>query len=70
MIRVFCMALTNIVAVTTAIFGATYATDKDYGIGFHADVYLWIPLLGNLVAVIVIPYVGDLSDKMEPQASA
>ncbi|BAK35930.1 major facilitator superfamily transporter [Microlunatus phosphovorus NM-1] len=64
MIRVFCMALTNIVAVTTAIFGATYATNKDYGIGFHADVYLWIPLLGNLVAVIVIPVVGNLSDKI------
>lgn len=62
--RVFCMALTNIVAVTTSIFGATYATNKDYGIGFHADVYLWIPLLGNVVACIVIPIVGNLSDKI------
>ena len=63
-LRVFCMALMNIIAVTTAIFGATYATNKAYGIGFHADVYLWIPLLGNLVAVIVIPIVGNLSDKI------
>ncbi|MEI2775966.1 MAG: MFS transporter [Tetrasphaera sp.] len=61
---VFCMALTNIVAVTTAIFGATYATNKDYGVGFHADVYLWIPLAGNLIAVLVIPYVGNLSDRI------
>lgn len=63
-VRVFCMALTNIVAVTTAIFGATFATNKDYGVGFHADVYLWIPLAGNVVAVLVIPYVGNLSDKI------
>ncbi len=62
--RVFCMALTNIIAVTTSIFGATYATNKDYGIGFHADVYLWIPLLGNVVACVVIPIVGNLSDKI------
>ena len=62
--RVFCMALTNIIAVTTSIFGATYATNKDYGIGFHADVYLWIPLLGNVVACVVIPLVGNLSDKI------
>jgi len=27
-------------------------------------VYLWIPVLGNIVAVIVIPFVGNLSDKI------
>lgn len=63
-IKVFCMALMNIVAVTTAIFGATYATNPGYGVGFHADVYLWIPLAGNLIAVLVIPFVGNLSDKI------
>jgi MFS family permease len=26
------------------------------------DVYLWIPVLGNILAVLVIPYVGNLSD--------
>jgi MFS family permease len=35
-----------------------------YGIGFHTDVYLWIPVLGNIVAVLVIPFVGNLSDKI------
>ena len=35
-----------------------------YGIGFHADVYLWIPVLGNILAVVVIPFVGNLSDKI------
>jgi MFS family permease len=61
--RVFCMALTAIIATTTSIFGATYATNKAYGIGFHADVYLWIPLLGNVLAVFFIPIVGNLSDR-------
>ena len=35
-----------------------------YGIGFSKDVYLWIPVLGNILAVIVIPFVGNLSDKI------
>jgi len=35
-----------------------------YGIRFDKDVYLWIPVLGNIVAVIVIPFVGNLSDKI------
>ena len=28
------------------------------------SVYLWIPVIGNIVAVIVIPFVGDLSDRI------
>jgi MFS family permease len=35
-----------------------------YGIGFDRDVYLWIPVLGNLTAVAVIPFVGRLSDRI------
>jgi MFS family permease len=35
-----------------------------YGIGFDKDVYLWIPVLGNIVAVLVIPLVGNLADKI------
>jgi MFS family permease len=64
MLRVVCMALMNVIPVVTAIFGAAYAVQAAYGIGFHKDVYLWIPVLGNIVAVIVIPYVGNLSDKI------
>ena len=64
MFRVVCMALMNVIPVVTAIFGAAYAVQKGYGIGFHKDVYLWIPVLGNIVAVFVIPFVGNLSDKI------
>jgi MFS family permease len=64
MIRVIGMALMNVVPVVTTIFGAAYAVQPGYGIGFHTDVYLWIPVVGNIVACIVIPFVGNLSDKV------
>ncbi len=62
MIRVACMALMNVIPVIATIFGAAYAVQPAYGIGFARDVYLWIPVLGNIVAVAVIPYVGNLAD--------
>jgi hypothetical protein len=41
--------------VVATIFGAAYAVQPGYGIGFSKDVYLWIPVIGNIVAVFVIP---------------
>ena len=64
MLRVMCMALMNVIPVVATIFGAAYAVQPAYGIGFKADVYLWIPVLGNIVAVVVIPYAGNLSDRI------
>jgi MFS family permease len=64
MLRVICMALMNVIPVVATIFGAAYAVQPGYGIGFHADVYLWIPVVGNIVAVLVIPFVGNLSDRI------
>ncbi len=64
MLRVMCCSLMNVIPVVTTIFGAAYAVQPGYGIGFEKDVYLWIPVLGNIVAVVVIPYVGNLSDKI------
>jgi MFS family permease len=64
MLRVMCLALMNVIPVVTTIFGAAYAVQPGYGIGFAKDVYLWIPVLGNIVAVLVIPFVGNLSDKI------
>jgi MFS family permease len=64
MLRVVCMALMNVIPVVATIFGAAYAVQPAYGIGFGADVYLWIPVVGNIVAVFVIPFVGNLSDKI------
>ncbi|SAL77723.1 MFS transporter [Caballeronia telluris] len=64
MFRVVCMALMNVIPVVATIFGAAYAVQASYGIGFSKSVYLWIPVAGNILAVLVIPYVGDLSDRI------
>ena len=64
MLRVVCMSLMNVIPVVTTIFGAAYAVQAGYGIGFAKDIYLWIPVLGNIVAVGVIPIVGNLSDRI------
>ncbi|WP_296246241.1 MFS transporter [Pseudomonas sp. UBA4194] len=60
---VMCMALMNVIPVVATIFGAAYAVQPAYGVGFAKSVYLWIPVVGNIVAVCVIPFVGNLSDK-------
>lgn len=64
MLRVICMALMNTIPVVATVFGAAYAVQAAYGIGFHKDVYLWIPVFGNILACVVIPFVGNLSDKI------
>ncbi len=64
MLRVVCMALMNVIPVVATVFGAAYAVQPAYGIGFAKDIYLWIPVLGNVLAVLVIPYVGNLSDRI------
>lgn len=64
MLRVVLMALMNVIPVVATIFGAAYAVQPAYGVGFAKDVYLWIPVMGNILAVLVIPFVGNLSDKV------
>jgi MFS family permease len=63
-LRVVCMALTAVIAFLATVFGTAYAVQPAYGIGFPAGVYLWIPVLGNICSVILIPFVGSLSDKI------
>jgi len=59
------MALMNAVPIAATVFGATYATNEDaYGIGMSTTTYLWISVVGNLVAVALIPFVGELSDRI------
>jgi MFS family permease len=64
MLRVVCMALMNTIATTTTVFGAAFATQRGYGIGMSTTTYLWIPVLGNIVAVVLIPYIGGWSDRI------
>jgi MFS family permease len=58
------MALMNVIPVVATIFGAAYAVQPGYGVGMDKTIYLWIPVIGNVVAVLVIPLVGDLSDRI------
>jgi MFS family permease len=64
MLRVICMALMNVVPVAATVFGATYATSKAYGVGISPTTMLWISVVGNAVAVLLIPFVGNLSDRI------
>ncbi|WP_448640350.1 MFS transporter [Geodermatophilus sp. URMC 63] len=64
MLRVVCMALMNAVPLAATVFGATYATNDAYGVGFSTTTYLWISVVGNAVAVLLIPFVGNLSDRI------
>jgi MFS family permease len=64
MLRVICMALMNAVPTAATVFGAAYATSETYGIGFSTTMYLWITVSGNAVAVLLIPFVGSLSDRI------
>jgi MFS family permease len=64
MLRVVCMSLMNVIPVVATVFGAAYAVQPAYGIKFAPDIYLWIPVLGNILAVLIIPYVGNLSDRI------
>jgi MFS family permease len=63
-VRVICMALMNVIPVVATIFGAAYAVQPAYGVGFAKEVYLWIPVVGNIIAVAFIPFVGALSDRI------
>ncbi len=69
MLRVVCIALMNVIPVVATVFGAAYAVQPAYGVGFAKDVYLWIPVLGNILAVLVIPFVGNLSDRIGRRVS-
>src|SRR5262249_44008368 len=64
MLRVVCMALMNVIPVVATIFGAAYAVQAPSGIVFQKDIFLWIPVLGNILAVVVIPFVGTLPEKI------
>jgi MFS family permease len=64
MLRVVCMALMNAIPTAVTVFGATFATNAGYGVGLTTTNYLWISVIGNVVAVILIPFVGNLTDSI------
>lgn len=63
-LRVFLMSTINVVPVTATVFAATYATSPAYGVGFSQTNFLWITVITNIVAVILIPIFGAMSDRI------
>ncbi|MFT4044754.1 MAG: MFS transporter [Gordonia sp. (in: high G+C Gram-positive bacteria)] len=63
-LRAIVITLANVIGVTVSVFGAAYATQKGYGVGMSKTVYLWIPVVANVIAIAVIPFFGDLSDRI------
>jgi MFS family permease len=64
MLRVACMALMNAIPTAVTVFGATFATNAGYGVGLTTTNYLWVSVIGNVIAVILIPFVGNLTDSI------
>lgn len=62
--RAVCMGLANVIGTTVVVFGTTYATQEAYGVKMDAAVYLWIPVVANIVAIMLIPVFGLASDKI------
>ncbi|OZD11649.1 MFS transporter [Rhodococcus sp. 06-156-3C] len=63
MVRVFVLMLMTIIPVVMLVFGATFATNKAYGNGFAPANLLWLSLIGNAVAALLVPVAGALSDR-------
>ena len=63
-LRAVCMALVNVVGVTVAVFGAAFATQPGYGVEMSTSLYLWITVSANVVAILLIPFFGRLSDRI------
>jgi MFS family permease len=64
MLLVVCMALMNAIATLATTFGATFATNHAYGVEMNTKLYLFIPVIGNSFAMVLIPILGSLSDRV------
>jgi MFS family permease len=63
-VRAILIGLTNITGTTVLTFGAAYATQPGYGVGLSPTLYLWIPIVTSIGAILLCPYFGSLSDRI------
>lgn len=63
-LRAVLMTLANVAGVATLIFGTSFATKESYGVGMAPATFLWVPLIANIAAFILIPVFGHLSDRL------
>ncbi|HWT33849.1 MAG TPA: MFS transporter [Microbacterium sp.] len=63
-LRAVLMGLANVLGTTGIVFATAYATQPAYGVSMDKATFLWIPVTANIVAVILIPFFGRLSDRI------
>ncbi len=63
-LRVFLAAFIAMVNTMFQVFALNFATSDDYGIGFSGTFMLWLAIVANVVAIVVIPFWAVLSDRV------
>ena len=63
-LRVMFAAFVAMVNTLYTVFALAFATKEDYGVGFSSTFMLWIAIISNLVAIAVIPFWGNVSDRV------
>lgn len=63
-LRVMFAAFVAMVNTLYTVFALAFATKEDYGIGFSSTFMLWVAIISNLVAIAVIPFWGNVSDRV------
>jgi len=63
-VRVFFAAFIAAINTMFAVFALALATSDDYGVGISTDVMLWLAIVANIVAIMVIPLWATLSDRI------
>jgi len=63
-LRVFFAAFIATVNTLFAVFALNLATSDDYDIGIGKTTMLWLAIVANVVAILVIPFWARLSDRV------
>lgn len=62
--KVVMMGMANVLGTTAIVFGTAYATQPSYGVGMKASHFLWLPVAANITAMVLIPFIGKLGDRI------
>jgi MFS family permease len=64
LLQVFFAALISSIGSMFAVFALSYATSKTYGIGVSPSLMLWLAIIANIVATVIIPVYASISDRI------
>ncbi|MEO7234757.1 MAG: MFS transporter, partial [Lapillicoccus sp.] len=63
-VRVMFAAFIAMINTLYTVFALTFATSATYGNGFSSTFMLWIAIVANLIAIAIIPFWANLSDRV------